>query len=110
MKHIKEYKWHKILNNNRPEKGDYVICQEDGKLDEFLSLNIGQVKYIDSYDKIDTLYTVGYDKISYEVRSYFSKRIEYNQYLRNMLIEEIKYWSKNKEDLEVILQANKYNL
>jgi len=107
MKHIKKYK---NINIEEPVYNDWVICAEvlntDKDLDNFISNNIGKIvdiKYI--YDINDDQYTIKYDDVPYTLEYRFTKLNT-----RLMYKNEIKYWSKNKEDLEIILQANKYNL
>jgi len=119
MKHIKGYK---NLNNNEPMEGDYVICEEDEyypnypieSVNTLIKNNIGRIITIEySYiNKNNDRYYITYDNIPEECDDYFSD-IYNNGFkfkTRDMLREEIKYWSKNKKDLEIILQANKYNL
>jgi len=111
MKHIKEYE---NLNNNEPEEGDYVICKDifisgyrmsKKLLDLFLSNNIGRIERINI--NINRYYIV-YDNIPEGCKNSFMTY--HNFQVRDFFRKEIKYWSKDREDLEVILQANKYNL
>jgi len=111
MKHIKEFE---SLDDNDPVVGDYVICNEadsDKDITAFISSNIGQIIKIKISDNLNKfLYFINYDNIPYNLRFRFTDFENTNKKMRGMFIEEIKYWSKNKEDLEVKLQANKYNL
>jgi len=104
MKHIKVYD---NLDNNEPEEGDYVICKEHS-LNKyfvlFLENNIGKIIKINDYR-----YFITYDNIPEECNDYFMLYF-CNFKTRDFFKSEIKYWSKNKKDLEIILQANKYNL
>jgi len=104
MKHIKEFE---NLNNNELGINDYVICKETGSLNEFLSLNIGQVIQVDKYDR--TLYVIEYKNVPEFLSYRFLCPIK-DKFLRNMYKYEIKYWSKDREDLEAIIEAKKYNL
>jgi nitrogen regulatory protein PII-like uncharacterized protein len=102
MKHIKKYK-------HKPEIGDYVLCSENDKsnddLNIFIDNNIGKIINIISATK-NTMeyYYVVYNKVPANIDGIFVNDG------RNMWLSEIKYWSKDKEELEAILQVNKYNL
>lgn len=81
MKYIKRFENIK----NEPEIGDYII----------LDLEIGQI--------ID------------EGNNWWYIEIEKNQfstcyYTKDYIKDHVKYWSKNKEELETVLVTNKYNL
>ena len=117
MKYIKTYE---DLANN-PEIGDYVICDEKGndeEISDFEKNNIGRV--VDyrtvyntnpTFDSISTFFNifVQYKNVPNEIYDDF----DYHKRIANCRIfskKEIKYCSKNKEDLEIILQANKFNI
>jgi len=102
MKYIKTFENYNI---GVPEVGDWVICNPifsssvDGLVD-FIKSNIGKIiEYVTETDDVIEHY-----------------KVEYNNYIKDrgftraIVIEEIKYWSKNKEELEVISQANKFNI
>ena len=80
------------LNNNNPEIGDYVICDAidiyDANLnfEEFRVDNIGKILKIDS-----GIYSIYYE---YNV---INKK---SNIIYNGTKDEIKYWSKNKKELE----------
>ena len=112
MKHLKTFEKILIPQIEEPQVGDYVICSVDviffKNLNEFCKYNIGQiikilektgeylVRFDDAYNSdINSLilYSTNVDK--FDVK--FSKR-------------EIKKFSKDKEELESLVSANKYNL
>jgi len=104
MKYIKQYEEKDYI----PHVGDYVLCHTES----------------DTKDKDTFNHTIGYfDRMfsSYYVIR-FDKKQEMKQgnriYAKNDLDKiylyaykyEVIYWSKNKEELELILTANKFNL
>ena len=104
MKYLKTYE--KI---NEPQVGDYVICDEKmyDKVNIFLNNNVGQLisrdpdeyGFKDEYD-----YIVKYENVPLDIKDYFLSNV------RSFGREEIIEFSSNKEDLEAILDANKYNI
>ena len=100
-------------NKNVPQKRDYVICNRQFafktddplfKVDEFINNNVGQIVKIEHLGGIKWYY-VEYYNIPKELWSEF--------YLNDstlMQLKHIKYFSKNKENLEAILTANKFNI
>jgi hypothetical protein len=111
MKYLKTYEKHQVkteYDSIKPQIGDYVICQEifSRGLDEkhiinFLKSNIGQ--YVKKQNTNNS-YIVKYNKIPPELKIRFIKG------LRAFNESEIIHFSPNKEDLELILKTNKYNL
>jgi len=97
----------------KPEVGEYVLCtgfsSSNKNLNYLIKNNIGKLIKIEGRnDKF---------KISYstEVMKDIIKYCDEFEFITNDLLlgvydDEITYWSKNKEELEVMLQANKYNL
>jgi len=102
---ITNFKLFETINVGKPEIGDFVICNEDDSTSEvtyFTSNNIGKyIKY--NYD-IEYHYAIYYEDTPKDLGVYFSNGE------RNMTLDEIKYWSKNKEELEYIIKTNKFNL
>ena len=111
-------KFNLIVNEGKPEVGDYVICEEIpqstpkflyAEVIDFLKNNIGKIK---GYD-VDTdyegegKYIVVYNNIPLKLVTYFMYA---NGKGRRMFEEDIKYWRKNREELETILAATKYNI
>lgn len=93
--------------------GDYVICKEilmshyyfAEKLNDFLTQNVGQ--YIS--DVRNGMYLVQYENIPEELKKYFNEdeKIENS---RPMEKREILQWSIDKEYLEAMIAAKRYNL
>lgn len=99
MKHIKLYDH----NINKPEKGDYVICDATNfdSLKSIIDSNIGVISDINN-NRQRNGYNIDVDYINVlEQRGCFTV---------NMMLNEILYWSKDKKELEEILVAKKYNL
>ena len=98
-----------------PQVDDYIICREDTStkddIKDFIHNNVGQIV---SKEPTDALYIsylyVTYDNIpqEFKVRGIFAQK-NY-QYVRLFSKEEIVFFSSNKEDCEVYLAMNKYNL
>jgi len=87
MKYIKAFE----MNEGGPEVGDYVICNGDFSTNkDFITTHIGEIRRIDSWQY----------KIKYKYNQ--------NDYLCNLNC--ILYWSKNKKELELILNTNKFNI
>jgi hypothetical protein len=111
MKYIKLFEEKDDLELN-----DYVICfavdEEDDEtlLNDFLKFNIGRYVGIEpkQMKKDRDAYIVEFDHVPKEVGIDFSSVVNKNQIFFDRF-EIIKY-SKNKEDLEHFVQANKYNL
>jgi len=93
-----------------PEVGDYVIvCEEDSVIDNFTLNNIGRIIPIpESWKKEKKYLFVQYEYIPPELAEWFQSygaprtRI----FSRN----EILFCGENKEQLELEVFANKYNL
>ena len=93
---ITKFKIFEALNEGKPEIGDYVIC--NGK-NIFLKNNITKIKEIrQSNNSGDKEYHLRAD----DKREFSIAQINMKNY--------IEYWSKNREDLESILQSKKYNI
>jgi hypothetical protein len=104
MKHIKTYE--SLTEDREPQVGDYVICQyydvsdKDEEQDAFVATHIGKI--ISIIDEETYPYNVKFIAINSE--------IETGTHKRRFRRREIKYYSPNIEDLELIMNANKYNL
>jgi hypothetical protein len=106
MKHLKHFE-----NINEPEVGDYVMCENyvnsDLKiLDDFLLVNIGIITNIHNQDK-DYPYLIKFEKFPEELKAYTEHNAGSEMLFKR---EEIVHFSKNKEDLYMYIQANKYNI
>lgn len=105
MKHVKTYE---ELNIGKPEIGDYVICQdleyeeEDGERDFLLNI-VGKIENIKKDPNHGLLYSVDLGESKEAL-------VIWGDTIQDFNIKEIKYWSKDRDDLETIVQANKYNL
>jgi len=113
---ITKFKIYEKLNVNEPEVGDYVICynyETDDVLfrDKFTSNNIGklmEIQNLNHYNEIEYSYMVKYDFLPDELDWLNFKDL--GKYVLSFYKNDIKYWSKNREDLEMILQTNKFNI
>ena len=106
MKYIKTYEDLNIYKE--PKIGDYVICTTNDTtspgLKEFLEQTIGKcintnfnfliIEY--QYVPNEILYT-NFDLTTGKIR-------------RGVMKDDVLYYSPNKEELEIYLNANKYNL
>jgi len=111
MKYIKEYE----TIENQLNDGDYVICYYDklaryayhaeltDELKEFINNNVGRINIVSrvQYTWID----VSYENIPYNLMNKFS---DINSIL--LTKDAVVDTSPDKEELEVKLSANKYNL
>lgn len=113
MKHLKSFETN---DTELPQIGDYVICGEefvaesetDIKLKNFTSNNIGIVYNFIAKQNVDYPYLIKYENIP---EILLPKKLNlFDDNCRKMSVIEIKYWSKSKEELKLIIQANKYNL
>ena len=98
MKYINRFD----MNEDKPSNGDYVICggKSFGILDdkEFVQFVISNIGKITNYSNF---YTIKYDLTGtniYKSGNYFCA------------LNDILYWSKNKEELELKLKTNKFNI
>lgn len=120
MKYIKTYET--IIEpefGDEPEVGDYVICEEVlgnnfSDLMNYLSTHIGKfIRYAEANDLTDRYeypYLIEYKNVYKKIAENFRNGGRKGETCRAMNLSEIKHWSKNKEELESILVAKKYNL
>jgi hypothetical protein len=103
-------------NVNKPEIGDYVIIDfEDDETNDRTNLMGYGPKFINKlidikYDKNHLMYAhviavplFTFKTINRNLPDVGEEEIEISK-------RYIKYWSKNKEELKLIIKANKYNL
>lgn len=120
MRYIKKYKKSSLIvvsenhkdesDESKPEVGDYVICDENTndwrlrKLEIFLANNIGRIA-----SKGNLYYSVYYPNFrdDLDIIDFFSNP---TPGYREMLRSEIKYFAKTKEELEMKMDMDKYNL
>jgi len=109
MNHLKTFE---KLNENEPEVGDYILAKWKNAADDhpaniFVANNIGKLIKIE-IDKYDVVFfLVKYNNIPKELELYKSMNNNTSFELKK---EDLIKWSKNEEDLEMILQSNKFNL
>ena len=102
---ITKFKLFGSINEGEPKVGDYVICEESVSgevVKEFISNNIGI--FSKSIHDETFKYSIEYENIPDNIYGAFTNKC------RRMSRQEIKYWSKDKEELEILLVTNKYNL
>jgi len=92
MKHLKTFE----NISKGPQVGDYVVCETDQEkvYAQFVRSNVGlitRIIFLSSYP-----YEIEYSHTFLGTQFFY----------RN----EIVFWSKNKKDCEMFLDANKYNL
>jgi len=124
MKYLKKYEEiEEATYLSEAQIGDYVICYDETFIDhydpyvdkimnEFLENNVGKIIDYNSekyhYDH-NIRYIVKYQDIPEEIEKYFV----YNNGIRSVRgfrRKEILYSSKDKEELEILIATNKYNL
>ena len=103
MKHIKLFE--EYNNQSDIQVGDYVICDPEPFADElqpFIRSNIGQCS---KYDEDATFpYVIYYENAPEDLfEKSYPKHLEVDHH-------EIIHFSSNKEDLEIFISVNKYNL
>lgn len=107
MKHLKHYEKYHYENINA-QIGDYVIIDpytHPKEVENWILNNIGQIIDIENYDT----YIVKYENIPTGWEDHFSYNDEQKN-IRKTQKSGIKHISKNKEELELIISQNKYNL
>ena len=111
MRHIKTYE----NIENRPKLGDYVICYEKHRGDDFENFifnNVGKIVLTDYDGDKNYDYLVQYDSVPKKLIEFFDMYGVQNS--RPMDRYEIIHFSENKKDLEDIIKmmtdVNKYNL
>jgi len=112
MKHLKKFE---SIEDN-PQIGDYVICEDqyddEEEIATFISQNIGQCIDINKGSQTDKIsYFIQYKNVPNN-ELFFEHTVINKNYTNvlEMFLEEIIHFSKNKEDLQIYLDVNKYNL
>ena len=98
--------------------GTYIITkiyEDDDGWNNYINNQIGKVICSSTDDAYEVKYYVDdfiYDKFFKTEMDKKCIKLEYDKKIIEMRItqSEIKYWSDNKDDLEIILAANKYNI
>lgn len=108
MKYIKTFENHKEEWRPKLEIGDYVVLNPDtfdNNFNNFIKNKIGTV--ISMYiENSQTAVRVKYDNVPLEFKYMFLRDSDEIIFTLN----NVKYFSKNKKDLEYILSEDKYNL
>lgn len=126
MKKIKTYEGffsNLFKKEEEPQIGDYVICKPTNSYSkdfvDFISNNIGKVikkgykisEFESSKDRSPVLY-IKYenapDEIKISIFNYDKKTDSF--IMQNGIISDVRCWSSDKEELELEINANKYNL
>ena len=123
---ITKFKIFESINEGRPKINDYVLCDMTthfsdadklfpvtNKAIEFINNNIGLIYKQPNQNS----YLVKYFNIPEDLEKFIFHYSDYRDYEgpkkgNSILvdIENIKYWSINKQELMPFIQANKYNL
>ena len=102
MKYIKTFE----NAEKTPQLGDFVICKclyGADRLNNFLENRIGQCV---GFGYLDNIYKIRYEDVPFHINlDYFDFKN-----VRAMRRTEIIAFSSNKNDIEAIIQSNKYNL
>jgi len=108
MKYIKLYEDYDP--NSHPTEGDFIITKyiKDERLNDFLINHIGRITevLVDEYfDGLPALeYRVKYDDATKEIEAEIADTHGYDDYNVGVWEEDIEHYSKNKDDLELILK------
>jgi hypothetical protein len=113
MKYIKSFE---IVNQDKPKIGDYAIINipeidADGpnKGKHFINNNVGKIIKTTGYDnKFLIKYNINFNTCGF-TKAHF-QFLEDPNGQRYINKEYITHWSDNKEELENILNSNKFNL
>jgi len=105
MKHLKIYK-----ELSEPEIGDYVICNWRNADDEheaniFIRNNIGQIINIIKYSM--NSHIIRYDNIPADLHMYTAAS---DSTAFRLARQDILKFSKNREELEMYINLNKFNI
>lgn len=113
---ITRFKIFENINDGEPKVGDFVIIKTKDLpqlynfYGDFIKTSIGRIWKIHSVN----FFLIKYENIPKEIKDYFS----YSDYSKGLNIgnsilvhkRDIIYWSKNKEDLDYIIDAKKFNI
>lgn len=110
MKYIKTYE-----ANSSPRVGEYVICghRYDMDVNDYLSSNIGVLidrhepyNYIVRYDNIPNEYSKFFD----DIKDTYGLNITDGSGVRSFSLGEIVHHSKHKEDLDMYINVEQFNI
>jgi len=105
MKHIKTFE----NSKNTPEVGDYILANYDSIFDslkdlvDFMNNTIGVVANITSFNPY-----VKYDNVPINLKKYFNRNG--SKGIVDVSLDHILYFSKSKEEIEMKLNKNKFNI
>ena len=111
MKYIKTYELQKY--RRRPKIGDYVYCKDGSAIEDlnnFIKSNVGKIIDIKIFKNKILYYVVQYYHIPENIKTYFcydNTMLEQNRHYHSDSIVEL---AKDKEDLKIFTDINKYNL
>jgi hypothetical protein len=98
--------------STQPNLGDYVILMALPGSDfyKFVNFNVGKIiKIAREHGGRGYNFTVEYENIP-KILSFHEQNYFYTDNTRKCTTQEFKYWSDNKEELETLINAEKYNL
>jgi hypothetical protein len=119
---FKEEEYDEITSaEDEPKLGDYVICNESEtdfgyrissdnyrfQVDEFLSKNVGQIIELIEDDRCEFL--VQFNNVPDDIAPIYFNHSNKDD-CRKMSRSEIEFWNSDREALEVMVDAEKYNL
>lgn len=107
---ITKFKLYESSDVGKPELGDYVICYEkddSAGLLKWIETIIGKIIKVNDDDDI-CKFDIKYENFPEDIEHFFYDHD--GERYRPMKDCEVLHWSKNKEDLDVIININKYNL
>jgi hypothetical protein len=102
---------------NSPVIGDYVICKtneqdyDQASMKIFLENNIGKVvKIYHGYFPTSSNYIIEYNNVPKKLKHRFTIISQFPNCVKTFFLDEILYWDNDKEKIEAMINANKYNL
>jgi hypothetical protein len=112
MRYIKKYE----INKNKPQVGDWIICDAHSTynhtLSDFFENNIGKLISKKSDKYLVKFYELPSRRFAEDFFLFVGQPGDSNKWegCRALDIEYISNWSKDKGELEMIINAKKYNL
>ena len=114
---IIKFKLYEEVNQNELEEGDYVIVDDIFQNDTYCRNTVARLvempqEGFENHEDWKIEFTNVPDDIIEDMEGYIDFDIDENN--KNVYIfvyrNEILFWSKSKKELELVLQATKYNL
>jgi len=111
---MKVIKFYESIDKDEPLIGDYVICEINinTPVYNYINSHVSKLIKIYTYANIQEFYVIQYDEVPDNIRNQFIK-IHKNEkfvYTYETGRTGIKYWSKDKKKLELILKTDKFNI